>query len=138
SYDFKIFGEAYLKWRHFLIPNNFIFARVSVKEGWANRETGKKGDPRLQYNSMQLLHDVMDNQAKKITIQMPVQSLRAEKINRLKKLLDNHKGEKQLHFTIYEMENQIKLSMPSRKKKVKISNELLRELDSQQFAYRLN
>src|SRR5699024_4570400 len=34
SYDFKIFGEEYLKYRHFLVPNNFVFLKVFIKEGW--------------------------------------------------------------------------------------------------------
>ena len=65
SFEFRIFGEEYLKFRHFLVPNSFIFIRALVREGWVNRDTGKKGDPRLQYVSMQMLQDVMENQAKK-------------------------------------------------------------------------
>jgi len=138
SYDFKIFGEEYLKWRHFLVPNSFIYGRVYVKEGWTNRETGKKGEPRLQYNSMQMLHDVMDTQARKLTIQMPIEDLESGKIDVLKDLFTLHKGDKHLHFTIYEVANKVKLSMPSRKHKVTISNELLLELEKEQVKYRLN
>lgn len=138
SYEFKIFGEEYLKWRHFLIPNSFIYARVFVKEGWTNRDTGKKGDPRLQYTFMQMLHDVMDNQAKKLTIQMPVQDLENGTIDRLKELFGHHKGDQQLHFTIYEVEEKVKLSMPSRTHKIKICNELLEELAMDGVKYRLN
>ena len=138
SYEFKIFGEEYLKWRHFLIPNSFIYARVFVKEGWTNRDTGKKGDPRLQYNFMQMLHDVMDNQAKKLTIQMPVQDLEDGKIERLKELFGYHKGDQHLHFTIYEVDEKVKLNMPSRTQKIKICNELLEELAMDGVVYRLN
>ena len=138
SYEFKIFGEEYLKFRHFLVPNSFIYGRVFVKEGWTNRDTGKKGDPRLQYNSMQLLHDVMESQAKKLTIQMPIEELQEERIRLLKDLFRTHKGEKHLHFVIYELENKVKLNMPSRKQKVKISQELLDELEREQVSYRLN
>ena len=138
SYDFKIFGEEYLKWRHFLVPNSFIYGRVYVKEGWTNRDTGKKGEPRLQYNSMQMLHDVMDTQARKLTIQMPIEDLESGKIDVLKDLFTLHKGDKHLHFTIYEVANKVKLSMPSRKHKVTISNELLLELEKEQVKYRLN
>jgi DNA polymerase-3 subunit alpha len=53
-------------------------------------------------------------------------------------LFKTHKGDKQLHFVIYEMENKIKLSMPSRKQKVNISQELLDELTRAQVSYRLN
>ena len=138
SYEFKIFGEEYLKWRHFLIPNNFVYGRVFVKEGWVNRDTGKKGDPRLQYNHMQLLHDVMDNQARKLTLQIPIEKLANTTVEDLKDLFKTYKGDKQLHFTIYEVENKVKLSMPSRKTKINICKELLDELNEQNVKYKLN
>ncbi|WP_026451278.1 DNA polymerase III subunit alpha [Aequorivita capsosiphonis] len=138
SYEFKIFGEDYLKWRHFLVPNSFIYGRVFVKEGWTNRDTGKKGDPRLQYNSFQLLHDVMENNSKKLTLQIPLGDLEDGRIDSLKDLIQTHKGEKQLFFVVYEMNEKIKLTMPSRKQKVNISKELLDELEKEQVRYRLN
>lgn len=138
SYEFKIFGEDYLKLRHFLVPNSFIYARVFVKEGWVNRDTGKKSDPRLQYNSMQLLHDVMESQAKKLTIQMPIEQVKDDAVMILKELFNKHKGEKQLHFTVYEVQDKIKLSMPSRTQKIKITTSLLHELTASQVKYRLN
>ena len=67
SYEFRIFGEDYLKFKHFLIINNFLF-KTLIKEGWQNRETGKKSDPRIQFNSFKLLHDVLDSFAKKLSI----------------------------------------------------------------------
>jgi DNA polymerase-3 subunit alpha len=138
SFEFKIFGEEYLKFRHFLVPNAFLYARVFVKEGWVNRETEKRGDPRLQFNSMQLLHDVMDSQARKLTIQMSIEELAEDRIKKLKELFNMHKGDKQLQFVVYEVENQVKLSMSSRKQKVAISQELLDELERQQVHYKLN
>jgi DNA polymerase-3 subunit alpha len=138
SFEFKIFGEEYLKFRHFLVPNAFLYARVFVKEGWVNRETEKRGDPRLQFNSMQLLHDVMDSQARKLTIQISIEELAEDRIKKLKELFNMHKGDKQLQFVVYEVENQVKLSMSSRKQKVAISQELLDELERQQVHYKLN
>lgn len=138
SFEFKIFGEDYLKWRHFLVPNSFIYGKVFVKEGWVNRDTGKKGDPRLQYNNFQLLHDVMENHSKKLTLQMPLGDLEDEKIDRLKGLIETHKGEKQLYFVVYEVAEKIKLTMPSRKHKINISKEFLEELQNEQIKYKLN
>jgi len=138
SFDFKIFGEEYLKFRHFLVPNSFIYVRVFIKEGWTNRDTGKKGDARVQFNNFQMLHDVMEHQARKLTIQMPVADIDEDRIETLKKVFSAHKGEKQLHFVIYEFEEKVKLTMPSRKQKVNISKELLEELHEQQVSYKLN
>ncbi|MAP80174.1 MAG: DNA polymerase III subunit alpha [Aequorivita sp.] len=138
SYDFKIFGEAYLKWRHFLVPNSFIYGRVFVKEGWINRDTGKKGEPRLQYNSFQLLHDVMETLGKKLTLTIPLNELEEEKINSLKNIIVQHKGEKQLFFVVYENTEKVNLTMPSKKHKINISKELINQLEAEQLHYKLN
>ena len=70
TFEFRIFGEEYLKFRHFLMINSFAFIKVYVKEGWVNRDTGKKGDPRLQYNNFMLLQEVMEAFAKKVDNQI--------------------------------------------------------------------
>lgn len=138
SFDFKIFGEEYLKWRHLLVPDSFIYARVFVKEGWVNRETGKRGDPRMQYNHFQMLHDVMGDQAKKLTLRIPIDELHEKRIVIIKTMLKSHKGDAQLHFTMYDMEEKIKLNMMSRKHKVAISKELLDKLKEEEVDYKLN
>lgn len=138
SYEFRMFGEEYLKYRHFLVPNSFVFVKSFVKEGWINRETGKKGDPRLQFNTFQMLQDVMDVYAKKLTIQLDIEELREEKINMLKDIFSSHKGDNVLNFVVYEQKEQVKVHMPSRKQKIKISQELLSALEAQQVYYKLN
>ena len=138
SFDFKIFNEDYLKLRHFLVPNTIIHGKVYIKEGWIKKDTGKRSDPRIQYNGMQLLHDVMDSQAKKITIQLPIEDLQDQTLLFLKQMIATHKGDKQLCFTIYEIQDKIKLNMPSRTHKVNICNEFLKELQDRQVKYQLN
>jgi len=138
SFEFRIFGEEYLKFRHFLMVSNFVYVRAYIKEGWVNRETGKKGDPRIQFNNFQLLHDVMDTYAKKLSIQFDIKDIKEERINSIKELLRMHEGKHHLNFVIYDNKEQIKLQMPSRKQKVRISQELLEELESQQVFYKLN
>ena len=138
SFEFRIFGEEYLKYRHFLMKNNFIYVRTFVREGWINRDTGKKSDPRIQFNSFQLLQDVMETMAKKLSIQLHINDLKEERIKTLKELLHLHKGNHTLHFVVYDNEEQIKLQMPSRKQKVKISQELLDELENENVHFKLN
>jgi len=138
SYEFRIFGEEYLRFRHFLMVSNFVYVKAYIKEGWVNRDTGKKGEPRIQFNSFQLLHDVMDTYAKKLSIQFDIKDIQEERIKSIKELLRMHDGNHHLNFVIYDNKEQIKLQMPSRKQKVKISQELLEELESQQVFYKLN
>ncbi|WP_299529773.1 DNA polymerase III subunit alpha [Ulvibacterium sp.] len=138
SFEFRIFGEEYLKFRHFLMINSFVHVKVFVREGWVNRETGKKGDPRLQYNSFMLLQEVMENYAKKLTIKLNIEELQEKRIKDLKSALVSYKGNHALHFTIYEMEDEIKVNFSSRKQKIQITSELLSVLEEQEVHYKLN
>jgi DNA polymerase-3 subunit alpha len=182
SYEFRIFGEEYLKFRHFLIQNNFTFMKVLVKEGWADKETGKKGEPRLQFMMIQYLQDVLPSFAKKLIIHLNIKDLQTDLIHKLSSVLQANKGENQVTFEVMELEtvkkqvelapieievdeivmdedgniletenaativeNEVeeikvitRLSMPSRKLKIKISNELLVELEKMQLNFKLN
>lgn len=138
SFEFRIFGEEYLKFRHFLVKNSFVYVKVRVAEGWTNKETGKKSEPRLQFNSFQLLHDVMETYAKKLSIQLNIKDIQAESIQDLNDLFKMHEGNQTLNFLIYDNEEKLKLNMYSRKQKVKISQELLDELASHDVYYKLN
>jgi DNA polymerase-3 subunit alpha len=138
SFEFRIFGEEYLKFRHFLTINAFLYLKIFVREGWTNRETGKKGDPRLQFNQCTLLQDVMESFARKLTIQLDIDKLHEKRIQKLKETLKAFKGKHPLNFVIYEMEESIKVNLVSRKQKVHISSELLHELRDQEVHYKLN
>jgi len=138
SFEFRIYGEEYLKFRHFLVKNSFIYVRVFVREGWMDKATGKKSEPRLQFNNFQMLHDVMEVYAKKLSIQLEIKDLQEHRIKVLKDLIKMHKGDHSLNFVVYDNEEELKLSMPSRKQKVKISQELLDELENNNVYYKLN
>ncbi len=138
AHEFRVFGEDYLKHRPFLVQSTFVYTKAFIKEGWVNRDTGKKGDPRIQFNSFQLLHDVMETYARKLTIQLDINNLSDSRIDSLKELLTEHSGNHTLNFVIYEMAEKLKLHMPSRKQKINISPELLTALENDAVYYKLN
>ncbi len=176
SFEFKVFGEEYLKFRHFLIPNNFTFLKVVVKEGWPDKETGKKGDPRLQFMTIQYLQDVLPTFAKKLIVNINIKDLNANLVHQLHEIFKANKGDNQVSFEVMEIERIRKLvklestaeieeiendeetleiidpiateieeqkiithlTLPSRKLKVKISSELLQELERIQINFKLN
>ncbi len=138
SYEFRIFGEEYLKFRHFLMINNFVFVKAFVRDGWVNKDTGKKSDPRLQFNNFQLLQDVMEQYAKKLSLQLDINDLKENKILEIQDLLSMHPGNQALNFVVYDAKDKIKLNMSSRKQKIKVSQELIKELETQHIHYKLN
>ncbi len=138
SFEFRIFGEEYLKFRHFLMINSFAYVKIFVRDGWVNRDTGKKGDPRMQFNSFMLLQEVMEAYAKKLTIKLNIANLKEERIRYLKDTLVSHSGSHTLNFIVYEMEEEIKVNLSPRKQKVQISSELLHQLQENEVHYKLN
>ena len=180
NHEFRIFDEEYLKFRHFLVNNQFVFFKVLVREGWVNRETGKKSDPRITFQDAKLLADVLPTFAKKLVIQMNIQELHQAMIEQLAALFQAHKGEHPISFEVMELERVKKkaeavikavevpavegdetledseafvdelpadteelrvvthLAMPSRKVKIKISRDLLSELEKMQLNFKLN
>ena len=178
SHEFRIFDEDYLKFRHFLVNNQFVYFKVMVKDGWVNRETGKKSEPRLQFTDVKQLQDVLPQFAKKLSIQMDIHELQTALIQQLNHLFTANKGEHTVSFEVVEFEKVLKpieplpkvliddeiiidtdnpeemeveipvveaqvqiatrISLPSRKLKIRISNELLSELEKMNIKFSLN
>lgn len=138
QYEFKIFGEEYLKYRHFLIPNNFIRLRVKIVEGWRNRETGKLGPARMQFMAFESLHDTLEKNVKRLTLQIDIHQLTREKIEMIGSLVNTHKGEKTLMVDVYDANEKIKLTLPSRKQKVNASKAFFEDLETQSLHYKIN
>ena len=138
QYEFRIFGEEYLKFRHFILPNNFVRLRIRVAEGWRNRETGQLGQPRIQFNSFEMLHDTLKTNIKKITLMLEVNQLNKVGILDLKNTVLSFKGDKGLYIDLFDTEEKIKLTLPSRKQRVEVSNELLSKLEEKKIPYRIN
>lgn len=182
SYEFRMFNEEYLKFRHFLVNNQFIFFKINVKEGWVNRDTGKKSEARMQFLEAKQLQDVLGSFAKKLIITLNIREFQSEMITKLSHIFQSNAGDNNVTFEVMEVEKVTReipavvtepvaseisdevsedetigeemelavptvveetkvityLSMPSRKLKVNISSELLRELESLNLNFKLN
>ena len=137
SYEFRVFGEEYLKFKHFFVPNSFLFIRTTIQAGWTSKE-GVVGEPRMKFIDFKLLHDIMDELCKKITIKISVDAINEKTILDLESILKNNLGKQSLKFTIWDAKEKIEVNLPSRNTKVKISNELLSILEKQQINFKLN
>ena len=138
SYDFRIFGEEYLKFKHFLFESNFIYLRLIVKEGWRNRDTGKTGDPRISFLSFQQLQDTLEKNSKKLTIQLSINELDDNQLDDITSLFKKHKGKNQLEFSFFENNEKIKLTMLSENFKVSINEDLISKIKEKNLHFKLS
>jgi DNA polymerase-3 subunit alpha len=99
-----MFDEEFLKFRHYLAQNQFLHFKVNVREGWTNKETGKKSDPRLQFLEVKMLQDVLTSQAKKLTVNLNIKDLKSDLITHLSHLFQLNSGANPVSFDIVETE----------------------------------
>ena len=138
QYEFKNFGEEYLKFKHFIGMNLFIRLKINVRVGWTNHETARIGEPRVQFLNFEMLQDAVNDNSKKLTLQFDIRTLEPPEIQKLKKELKKFRGDKPLFFDVIDPEKSVKLTLSSRKQKVNISTELLNHLESKSWHYKLN
>jgi DNA polymerase-3 subunit alpha len=131
SYEFRIFGEEYLRFKHFFVPNSFLFFKIYGKKGWNN-------DVRLSFTNIQLLQDILKEFSKKITLNLDIKDVNEPNINKINTILNDYKGTKNLHFTVRDNREKLRLNLPSRSFKIDISNELLEVLKKEQINFKLN
>ncbi|MGO3237365.1 MAG: DNA polymerase III subunit alpha [Psychroflexus halocasei] len=136
SHEFWIFGEEYLKFRHFLTLDSFVHIRMTATQ-FIDRKTGEPGRVRIKFKNFKQLHEVLAEFSKRIKLQLDINQLTEENIEKLEELILLNQGEKQLNFLLFERENKIKLDMASRSKSVDINKELLAGLDDINFHYKL-
>ena len=132
AYEFRLFNEDYLKFRHFLIPNTFLYLKTVMRRAWQN------GDVRVQITTIQQLQDVLANMAKKITLNLPIESINETSVKQFDSVFKKHQGNQHLNFMIIDREEKLKLNMPSRSAKINITKELLDELTENEWTFKLN
>ncbi|RXP57888.1 DNA polymerase III subunit alpha [Lutibacter sp. HS1-25] len=131
SHEFRLFGEEYLKFRHFLVPNAFIYAKIFCRKGWNN-------DVRITFGTIQMLQDILEEFSKKITLNISLNDINEGNIQKLNTIFNKFKGTKNLSFVVFDSEENITLNLPSRSFKVDISNEFIEVLNKEQINFKLN
>ncbi len=132
SYEFRMFSEEYLKFKHFLILNSFLYGRIKVEKGW------QEGQTNIKFIDVKLLQDVLENFTKKITLIVELESINERFINEIKTLVKAHKGDKLLGFKLVDSKEKIQVNMYSQTYKIKVSKQLLDEFEKYQILFKLN
>ena len=138
SQELRIFGEEYLRFKHFLYENNFVFIKMFIKEGWKDTDSGRVGDPRIQFLNFQQLQDSLSNNAKRLSVKLEIDLIEDEHVKFFKDLIKNNKGDQELVFNVFGNGDGLKVNLNSTKYKVKINEQLLKSLKEKKLDFRLN
>ncbi len=129
--SFKVFlwREDYLKFKHFLMPNMYVALNGRID---MNR-FGKEYE--FKINSIERLHDLLENKANVIKISIPAKELDQIIITDLNTAFIEHPGKIKVHFSIFDSVDNVKVEMPSKTIKVELSDQLFKKLDALNLNY---
>lgn len=124
SYQFTLFAEPYLKMKHFLVPNSFLFLNGKVETRWKTTDQFE-----YKIGQMQLLSDVREKKIKSITLQVSLSDLSDGFINEVNEIIVSNPGKVSVKLNVSEPNEKISIDLPSKKYKISLSNDFLKSID---------
>ena len=127
--EFRLFGEQYLKFMHFLVPGNFLHIKGKVQQ----RPKYYKSDEfqkEFRIQQIELLDDVREKLTASLYVRWDFEEMKKDRISSIEKLIKNHKGKKQLIFELLDKESKSFITLNSRKFQTNVSNDFLEGLQN--------
>ena len=127
-HKFFMFGEDYLRMKHFLVPGSFLFVKGKVQA----RQWSKTGELEFKINSMELLSDLREKLTKKVILELRLGDLDEGLLSNLDRLICKQQtgATYPVEFRVVDTLRKLAIKMPSRSKKIDLSNETIRELNA--------
>jgi len=127
SYNLRIRGEDYVKFKQFFNPEIILMIRASVNE-WRPKEEPGKVVYSLKVKNITHMSEVQEKMVKGISLDIPLQAVNEQLIHDLEKFSVSSQG-KLLKMNIFDEESNTRVSMFSRNKKVEITPEFINYLN---------
>jgi len=126
SFEFILFGEEYLKYKHFFHPGEKLFVTGRVQPRRFGQEVNGM---EFRINSIELLSDIRDKRARFIDITVNIDMLSDKLIQQLMDTIPNGEGKSTLRINI-ETNDTAALKLPSSTfNKINVTTDVLNALD---------
>lgn len=132
QHKLSVFGENYLKFRHFFQPGVFLTLRGKI----GKNRFGNRVEFILQ--DVELLQNLRDKRVKGLHLTLTNKEVDHLMIEELNEVLVTHKGQCDVKFTILDPVDGIELNMTSKTMRVKPDPELYLALTKLNIPFRLN
>jgi len=133
SKEFFFFGQDYVNFHKYCKPGLFVLVKGGVRRRY------KSEFYEFKVTQIELLSEVKKKYVKSVTVNMPLDKLNENVINRIITLSKNNTGNALLKFNVYDPENNMQLQMFSRTIKIDLSNSFIKFFDDEMdIGYRIN
>ena len=133
SVQLNVFSEDYLKIKHFLEKESFVFVRAQVAPRFKSADQYE-----LKIRSMMLLTDVVEKMASDLLLEIPISQVDQDFIDYLMSNVKNYAGNVRLKIRLKDEVEKNSVEMLARKAKVEpvgLLTQLLKKVD---LKYKLN
>jgi DNA polymerase-3 subunit alpha len=119
-----LFGEDYLKFKDYIVEGWFVFVRGSVEQ---RRFRDDPNDVEFKVRHIELLADVREKWVSRLRLQLDLQALDEERLDRIGQMIEGNPGS--VGLTVEVHDQGMALEMPSRSRKVALSDAFVDELE---------
>lgn len=139
SCEIALFGDDFMKFKQYLTEGYFLQIRGRVGERFK-----KEGDWEFKVTSIDLLAELRDKLTKCITIQIPIEEINEDFMQKINMILQENQENSERHncklnFEVYDREENLKLDLPSKSLKINPNNVFLEQLANLNVVdYKLN
>jgi DNA polymerase-3 subunit alpha len=132
SFEFKLFGEDYQKFKHLLEDGKALFIKGKYQKTW-------RGDQlEFKVHDIKLLESIAATMTESVTVKLPLESLTQELIDQIDALCQAHKGRHRLKMELIDKTNRLKLQMVSKERRVNATNGFVAGLEKLGVEYSIN
>ena len=131
--EIPFFGTDYVDFKSYLEPNWFLCLKGRVQ---ARRFDADQ----LEYkvNRVELLTEVKEKRAKSITLNIVLGDITETYMKELSDLVKQHKGKCAIKLEVEDPVENLKVMLPSKTRKVSVSNVFLQSLDEKKIKFEFN
>ncbi|MDG1279533.1 MAG: DNA polymerase III subunit alpha [Algoriphagus sp.] len=123
SFTFFLFGEDYVKFKEYFMSGWFIFLTGKVEpKRWAENEL------EFKISSIMLLSEVRGKMVKGIRVNINLDDLTYDLMEKLQSITEKYKGEAKLYFDVIDRKENISLELFSKKFSIDPSADMIKEL----------
>jgi DNA polymerase-3 subunit alpha len=115
--ELALFKEDYLKFKHLLVDDAIVFVKIRAALRYGTED---QFEPRIQ--KISLLSDIMDEQAKAIIVQIPLDNLADTMTNQIIDTIKKNKGNCRVRIEFFDFVNNYRVETISSQHKVMCSN----------------
>ena len=124
SHTFFLFGDDYVKFKEYFMNGWFLFLSASV----APRKWGAENELEIKINSMMLLSEVRGKMVKGIRVNIDLDDLNYDLMEKLEAITAKFKGDAKLYIDVIDRRENITLELFSKKFSIDPSAEMIKEL----------